>query len=88
MLGSLVRSQSVEPRVKDIMKSILAILALAVSSVTYAATDKPPAKPEGTVKAAETPKPVGTSGASTPASKDAAKPDRKPALAPKQDGLK
>lgn len=76
-----------EPTVKDIMKSILAILALA-SATAFAATDKPPAKTEGTVKAAEAPKSAGTSGTSTPASKDVAKPDRKPALAPKQDGLK
>ncbi len=70
------------------MKSILAILALAVSTTVFAATDKPAAKPESTVKAAEAPKSAGTSGTSTPASKDAAKPDRKPALAPKSDGLK
>lgn len=61
------------------MKSILAILLLAASSVAFATTDKPADKPavkaEGKAKAAEAPKSAGTSVPSTKVSKDAAKPD-------------
>ena len=60
------------------MKSILTILAL-VSATALAAADKPVDKPaakvESKAKAAEAPKPAGTSGAFTQAAKDAAKPE-------------